>query len=77
LGAALGGIAGGAISEQAAHILEKYAERGGELLSEFGVHYCYDQFQETRAHPPLEDVLREALHRALDESGAGPWPAIR
>jgi tetratricopeptide (TPR) repeat protein len=64
---ALGVIAGGVLSAHAAKVLEKVTERSGEFLSEFGAHYCYDKFLEMREHPPLEDVLREALRGALED----------
>jgi tetratricopeptide (TPR) repeat protein len=63
----LGIVVGGVLSAQAAKVIEKFAERGGEFLSEFGVHYCYDKFLEMREHPPLADVLREALRGALED----------
>jgi tetratricopeptide (TPR) repeat protein len=67
LGTALGGALGGLFSEQAEKLLTEYAGAGGEKLAEFGVHYCYDQLREMREHPPLEAVVREALHHALEE----------
>src|SRR5580698_6412307 len=72
LGASLGGMLGGVLSdhagvlsERAAELIQEYVEKGGDKLSEFGVHYCYEQFRDLHGHPPLEAVLREALREAL------------
>jgi hypothetical protein len=67
LGAALGGSLGGLFSQQAEHLFREYAGAGAEKLSEFGVHYCYDQLRQMQEHPPLEAVVRDALHHALEE----------
>ena len=50
-------------------LIQEYVDKGGEKLSEFGVHYCYEQFRDLQDHPPLEAVLCEALREALKEIG--------
>jgi tetratricopeptide (TPR) repeat protein len=72
LGAALGGTVGGLFGElvrrfvddHTARLVEKSAELGGETLSEFFVHYCYDKFQERDEHS-LEDVVRQSFGYGL------------
>ena len=74
LGAAVGGTVGGILGEHAARFLSdsaadlfrEGAKHSGEALSEFGVHYCYDKFQEQGEHP-LEEVVRRSLGYGLDK----------
>jgi tetratricopeptide (TPR) repeat protein len=65
LGAAVGGMLSSIVSDHAAHLIDEYAQLTAEKLSEFAVHYCYDQFRKLEATPPLEAVLREALRASL------------
>jgi hypothetical protein len=58
-------------------LFEEYARAGGEKLSEFGVHYCYDQLREMRENPPLQAVVREALRQSLEEVRRGLDPDQR
>src|ERR1700733_1538240 len=71
IGAAMGATLSGLFSEQAAELIETYAHASGEALSEFGVHYLYDQIRETREHPPLEAVVQKALRLALEDVRRG------
>jgi tetratricopeptide (TPR) repeat protein len=71
LGAALGSALGSLFSEQATKILETYGHKGGEALTEFGIHYFADQISKPREHPPLETVVQQAVRFSLEDVRRG------